>query len=182
MTRRIMMFVVFASLATGVFAEDEGPTGRFDAVAEVTSSQGTRTLSVTIEVLRPMTPQETAGLREILEKGGQQALANAIRGSMRGQLLLGGVVFPLDLVVAEQKDDDWRFVVVTNRNFHWDEIQLEEPSVEYPFAVAVFDVPDMGRGSGEVAPKAALSVDADGRVAVDRFEGEQGRLKDVKRR
>ena len=138
-------------------------------------------MSVTIEVVNPMTREEAMNLKRALDAG-QQALANAIRGSSRGRMLLGTVAFPLDLVVAEPIDDGWHYVVVTPRNFRWDEVQLDEPSVAFPFAVAEFEVPDMGSGSGQLAPKAALAIGSDGKVTIDRFEGDSGRLKEVRRR
>jgi hypothetical protein len=172
---------VFGIVAAPTFGDD-GATGRYDAVVEVTTSQGTRSLNATIEIVNPMSPEAALGLKDVLKSGGQQALANSIRNAARGRLLLGGVAFPLDLVVAERTDDGWRFVVVSNRNFRWDEIQVERPSLGFPFTAADFEVPDMGSGGGRLVPKAALSIGDDGRVSVDRFEGESGRLKDIRRR
>lgn len=180
-TRTALLLAAIAFLAPPALAADS-PIGRFDALLEVTTSQGTRSLNVTFEVLRPMSVEEAAGLKELLDKGGQQALLNAVRGSWRGRLFLGGVEFPLEIVVAEQSDDGWKYAVVTPRNMRWDEIQLEEPSVDFPFAVALFEVPDMGSGEGKIAPKAAIGMGADGKLTIERFEGESGRMKNVRRR
>jgi len=179
-----MVIVLSTTLFTAKLeaGSDKSPTGQFDAVVEVTTSEGTRSLNVTIEVVSPSTIEAALKLRDLLAAGGQQALANAIRNASRGRLLLGGVSFPLDLVVAEETDDGWSYIVVSTRNFRWDEIQLEQPSLAFPFTLAEFEVPDMGSGDGEVVPKAALSIGPDGRVAVERFEGEKGRLKNVRRR
>jgi hypothetical protein len=178
---RTTLLLAAVLLAWPAHAAD-GPTGSFDALLEVTTSQGTRSLNVTIEVLRPMSVEEAAGLKSLLDKDGQQALLNAVRGSWRGRLFLGGVEFPLEIVVAEQSDDGWRYAVVTPRNLRWDEIQLEEPSVDFPFAVAVFEVPEMGSGEGKIAPKASIAIGADGKLTIERFEGESGRMKNVRRR
>jgi len=178
----LVLLALSASLTGEVRAGEPGATGRFDAVVEVSGSQGTRSMNVTIEVVSPMTRQEAEGLRDVLKNGGQEALAGVARNSARGNLLLGGVSFPLGIVAVERSGDAWRFVVVTARNFRWDEVQLEEASVNFPFAVADFEVPDMGSGSGRLVPKAALSIDESGKVFVDRFEGESGRLKDIRRR
>jgi len=182
-------FAFFAALALvtltfspRLFAEDKGPNGMFDAVAEVTGPQGTRSMPVTIEVRNPMSFEQAQGLREILATGGQQALANAIRGANRGSLMLGAVSYPLDIVVAEPADDGWKYAIVTVRNFHWNEEALGEESLEFPFTVVTFEVPEMGRGEGKVMPRAALSIGEDGRLAVEKYEGTDGRMKDVKRR
>ncbi len=181
-TRRALLFSLALIVgATLVFA-DHPASGRFDTVMEVTSSQGTRSMPVTIEVVRPMSLDEALSLRKVLETAGQQALANAIRGSQRGRLLLGAVAFPLDIVVAEKTDDGWSYIVVTARDLRWNEIQLHESSAEYPFAVAEFEVSGFGRGSGTLTPRASLSIGDDGLVSVASYEGEAGKLKDVKRR
>lgn len=183
--RRAIRPVAFALLALAslpIAASDEGPEGMFDAVAEVTGPQGTRSMPVTIEVRNPMPREQAAKLREILAGGGQQALANAIRGGNRGSFMLGAVSYPLDLVIVEPTDDGWKYAIVTCRNFQWNEEALDEASLDFPFTIAVFETTGFGRGEGTIMPRAALSVDADGRLAVEKFEGTEGRMKDVKRR
>jgi hypothetical protein len=154
----------------------------FDAVAEVTSPEGTRSMPVTIEVRNPMTPEQAQGLRETLAQGGQQALANAIRGANRGSFMLGATSYPLDLVIAEPSGDDWKYAIVTVRNIKWHESEFGEESLDFPFTVAIFEAPEFGRGDGKIMPRAALSIGADGRVSVETFQGTEGRMKDVKRR
>ena len=88
MRLRVFTFVfvtmfVFGIAAAPTFGED-GATGRFDAVVEVTTSQGTRSLNATIEIVNPMSREAALGLKDILKSGGQQALANSIRNAARG--------------------------------------------------------------------------------------------------
>jgi len=48
--------------------------------------------------------------------------------------------------------------------------------------VAVFEVGDFGTGEGQIYPQAAIRVDPDdGSVVVEQYEGEPGRLVDVKK-
>jgi hypothetical protein len=56
---------------------------------------------------------------------------------------------------------------------------LEQESLEYPFAVLVFDVDGDGRGEGEHYQTAALSVDGSGYVEVKNYGGRAGRLTDI---
>jgi hypothetical protein len=177
------MFALLAlTVSRPLVAEDKGPNGMFDAVAEVTGPQGTRSMPVTIEVRNPMSPEQAQGLREVLAKGGQQALANAIRGANRGSFMLGAVAYPLDLVVAEPEGDGWKYAIVTVRNVQWHETELNEESLDFPFTVVTFDAPGFGRGEGKVMPRAALSIGEDGRLSVEKYQGTDGRMKDVKRR
>ena len=54
-----------------------------------------------------------------------------------------------------------------------------QPSLEYPFAVLVFEVDESGRGEGELYRTADLQVDGSGQVPVEDFNGEPGRLLDI---
>jgi hypothetical protein len=105
---------------------------------------------------------------------------NAIRGSGRGRIRFGGLEYPIDLVVAEPVKDGYYYVVVTTRSFRFEDAE-DRPSVDYPFAVLVFTVPEFGMGEGKILPKASLSIDPDGRVRAIPSEGEPGTLTDVRR-
>jgi hypothetical protein len=96
--------------------------------------------------------------------------------------MLGAVAYPLDLVVAEPEGDGWKYAIVTVRNVQWHETELNEESLDFPFTVVTFDAPGFGRGEGKVMPRAALSIGEDGRLSVEKYQGTDGRMKDVKRR
>src|SRR5215471_10372107 len=159
---------------------DGNPSKEFRATVEITTEQGTRSKPVTVIISRPLTADAARPLRDILEKGGQQALMAAIRGQNRGRLSLGGIEGSLDLVVADKTSEGTRYVVVTARNPRYEEINENRPTLDYPFAVLDFVVPDFGSGEGKFYPHAALSIDADGHVKVDHYESEPGRIKDIK--
>jgi hypothetical protein len=177
----VIVTLIAASFVAALAAENRGPA-MFDAVAEVTSPQGTRSMPVQISVSRPISLDEADFYRHVLRDGGQQALISAIHGSDRGRLVLGAMQFPLDIVVAEPTDRGTKYTVVTSRAMRFDEDQLQGASREYPFSVAVFDAPDMGRGEGTLVPRAALSITDGGHVEVQAYDGIVGRLKDMKRR
>ncbi len=168
-------------LAAPAFAGDLPKGGEFTATATVTSSQGTRSMAFDVVVTRPMSIEQALPLKKILEEGGQQALLNTIRGSGRGQIRLGGLVYPIDLVVAEKTKDGESYSVVTARAMKFEEVQEGRPSLDYPFTIIVFDVPGFGKGTGHIFTKAALFVDDDGHVRAEQYEHAPGVLKDVKR-
>jgi len=159
---------------------DGNPSKEFRATVEITTEQATRSKPVTVIISRPLTAEAARPLRDILEKGGQQALMAAIRGQNRGRLSLGGIEGSLDLVVADKTSEGTRYIVVTARNPRYEEINENRPTLDYPFAVLDFVVPDFGSGEGKFYPHAALSIDADGHVKVDHYESEPGRIKDIK--
>jgi len=182
MSRNFLLTAASLVLATScVLAADSGPTGEFTGMATVQTDSGDRSLGVNIIVTNPMTFEQAQPLKKILETGGQQALAAAIRGGGRGTLRLGAVDYPIDLVIAEKTKDGYKFFVVTARSLKYEETQ-EGTGSDHPFSIAIFDVPDFGSGDGKLMTKASLSVDADGHVRADQFENRSGVLKDVKRR
>ena len=157
------------------------PKGEFSATARVETATGTRSMGFDLVVVNPMTMEEAQPLKEILAKGGQQALLNVIRGSGRGKIRLGGFEYPVDLVVVEPSSDGLRYYVVTARKMQYEEVNEGRDSMNHPFAVFVVNVPGMGTGDGKIFTQAALSIDEEGHVRADQWGGRPGTLRDVKR-
>jgi hypothetical protein len=178
--KRTMALFLFLAAATLRGADARG---EWSATASITTSEGTRMMPVRIVVTNPMSPQQAMPLKDVLEHGGQQALLNAIRGGGRGTLRLGGMEYPLDLVVAQPTDDGFRYVVVTARRIRYEE--TADPnysgSLDYPFGIIVFDSPGINTSTGMVFTRGALSISDEGRPQASQYDGEPGTLKDVKR-
>jgi hypothetical protein len=170
------------AIATAAVAAEVKPAGEFMAKATVDTATGARSLTLKVVVQRPLTLEQAQPLKKALEQGGQQGLLNAIRGANRGYFDLGGIVYPIDLVVAEPLKDGFEYVVVTGRALRYEESSQGHESLDYPFSVAVFAAPGFGSGEGHIYTKAALSIDAGGHVHVDQYGGQPGTLADVKRR
>jgi hypothetical protein len=84
--------------------------------------------------------------------------------------------------VAEPLSRGYRYVFVTARAIRIEEANLGGDSLDYPFGVAVFELGDFGKGSGELYPTAAISIDPeDGSVSVEQYDADPGRLYDVKK-
>jgi hypothetical protein len=179
--KRALLAAGLLCVATAM-ARGADPTGEFTAVATVDTPSGTRSMALTVAVLRPMRLEEAMRLKKFLDEGGQQALLNAIKGGNRGSFRLGAMEYPIDLVVAEPGSDGYTYFIVTARQLQYEEVQQGSESLEHPFTVAEFHVPEFGPGDGHVYTKAALVVDADGRVRVNQYDRQPGTLKDVKRR
>ncbi len=181
-TRALLaVLVALCSLPAAIRAAD-APTGHFTAMAEVATRQGTRSMGFDIVVSRPLSMAEALPFKAALEKGGQQALLAQLRQSASGRFLLGGLEYPINLIVSEPVPGGYGYIVVTARNLRYEEVNEGRPSMDFPFAAAVFTAPEFGSGEGTIYPQAALSIGADGRVKVEAFEGRTGRLKDVRRR
>jgi hypothetical protein len=164
-------------LATGI-----AKPGTFSATATVETRTGTRSMPFNLVVTSPMTMEEAEPLKDVLAKGGQHALLNAIRGAGRGKIQLGGFEYPVDLVVVEPgSGGGLRYYVVTSRAMSYDEVNEGTSSTTHPFSVFVVNVPSFGMGDGRIYPRAALSIDEEGHVRAEHYEGRAGTIKDVKR-
>jgi hypothetical protein len=181
MLKRALAAAAAGFLGFAFAARGDGRAGQFTATAEVETSSGTRSMPLTIVVTDPMTRDEARSLKRLLKDRGQWCLAMAIRGGSRGSFRLGGLDYPIDLVIAEQIADGYTYIVITTRPLEFEEVRQGKASLDNPFTVAIFSVPDFGSGSGELYTKAALSMDADGRVHAKSFKKRTGLLKDVTR-
>ena len=180
-TAAVLLFVCAAATLVGLPADSGSAAGEFTATASITTSQGTRSMPVRIVVTNPVSPQQAMPLKKVLEEGGQQALLNAIRNGFRGSLRLGGMEYPLDMIVAQPTDDGIRYVAVTARPIRYDETVDENTSLDYPFGILVFDSGSFGTTTGMLFTRGALSISDEGRVQASQHDGDPGTLQDVKR-
>ncbi len=157
----------------------DGPGGSFTATAVMSDSMGTRSMPVTLVAKRFTSVEQAQSLAEVLEQGGQGALLAALTGRADGQFVLGALQMPVALVVAEEQGRGYRYLFLTARRIRVEETTFSEDSLDYPFGVAVFEVNDFGDGDGKIHAAAALSIDADGHIEIDDYDGEDGRLEDV---
>ncbi len=179
--RRSIAIAWCAALATAatvsVFADEPGR--QFTATAVITDSMGTRSMPMTLIANRFTSVEQSKHLGGILEEGGQGALLAALTGRSDGQIMLGALQMPVALVVVEEHDGGYRYLFLTPRRIRVEETTLGEDSLDYPFGLAVFDVDDFGDGEGRLHVEAALSIDADGHIEIDDYDGEDGRLEDI---
>jgi len=180
MNRKALLAVWLFTLA-GIAGAASHPTGRFRATAQVDTKTGSRRITFEMTISNPMTRSEAAPLKEVLRTTGQTGLANAIRGAGRGSLNIGGLLHPLDIVGVDPLEDGYHYIVVTTRPIKIEEVNEGSPSVQFPFAVLIFDVPEFGRGSGTLYQRASLWIDENDQVQIDQFEATPGKLEDIAR-
>jgi hypothetical protein len=160
----------------------DNPDGEFSATASIDTPSGTRSMAFDVVVSNPRSLADVAPLKKVLENGGQQALANAIRGGNQGQIKLGALVYPVDLVLAEKIEDGWRYFIVTTRTIQAGESEEGAAvSADYPFAVFGFDATAFDSGDGVIYTRAALSIDPGGHLHVAQYGGQPGTLTDITR-
>lgn len=180
--KRALVFLGAVLAAVAALASGVTKPAQFSATATVETKAGTRSMPFNLVVTAPMTMEEAHPLKEVLEKGGQQALANAIRGAGRGKIQLGAFEYPIDLVVAEPASGGGvRYYVVSTRAMNYDEVNSGTSLTTHPFSVFVVNVPGFGMGDGRIFTRAALSIDDEGHVRAEQFEGRPGTIKDVRR-
>jgi hypothetical protein len=180
--KKTLVAAIAALWAVAALAADKKASGEFSAMAAVNTASGTRSMAFDVVVTNPRSLADVQPLKKVLAQGGQQALLNAIRGGGQGQIKLGALVYPVDLVVAEKIDAGWRYFIVTARPIRTGEAEQDGgESLNYPFAVFGFDATDWGSGDGVIYTRAALSVDDDGHVHVAQYDGDPGQLTDIRR-
>ncbi len=170
---------VLAAIAFSAAAWENPPDHEFTATAVMTTSQGTRSMPVTLVARTYTSIDDALRLEKVLADGGQGALLSALRGMNNGRLRLGALEMPVSLVAAEEISDGYRYFFITARRLHVEEVNSSSPSLEYPFGVAVFELGDFGTGDGEIYPEAAIRIDDEGSVVIEEYQGEPGQLKDV---
>jgi hypothetical protein len=159
------------------------PPGReFAGTAVVDGPQGTRSMPVTLVAHRFTPVSEAQELGGLLAEGGQGTLLSALRGRADGELRLGALTVPIALVSVLETSDGYRYLFLSPRRIQFNETQLGEESLDYPFGIAVFEVDGFsGLGEGSLHVAAALSIDADGHIEVDDYDGRDGHFKDLRR-
>lgn len=159
------------------------PRGReFTGTAVVNTTEGTRSMPLTLAVNRYASEDEIQRLADILADGGQNALLGAIRYRNDGQLRLGAEVRPIALVAAEQTSDGYRILFLTARRIDIAEKQLGSESLDYPFGIADIEVEDFsGRAEGTLHVAAAVSIDSTGHLDVIDYDGQDGSFRDLRR-
>jgi hypothetical protein len=183
LTTLASLITLAASFMTPFPSDDgDGPGREFTGTAVVNTSQGTRSMPLTLAVNRYAGEGEVQQLAQILASGGQSALLGAIRYRNDGQLRLGAEVRPIALVTAEETGDGYRIVFLTARRIQVHEKQLGEESLDYPFGVAVLEIDDFnGRGEGALHAAAALFIDDYGHLEIIDYDGQDGHFRDLRR-
>lgn len=168
-------------LATSLIAADN-PGREFTGTAVVNTTEGTRSMPLTLVANRYASEEEVQQLSEILSSGGQSALLGAIRFRSDGQLRLGAEVRPISLVFAEETRDGFRIVFLTARRIDVSEKQLGEESLEYPFGIAEIEIDSFsGRGEGSLHVASALEIDSTGHVEIIDYDGQDGHFRNLRR-
>ena len=170
--------VVIVATLPPAFSNEPGR--EFTAEAVVNSSEGRRTMLVTLVANRFTSVEEAQNLAGVLEKGGQGALMSVLKGRSDGQLRLGALQMPIALVVAEPAGRGYRYLFLTPRRIRVEEQQFGEDSLNYPFGIVEFETDSFGRGEGRLHVAAALSIDVDGHVEIEDYDGVDGTIERLK--
>ncbi len=174
--------ILLVLLTTSSLFAGDPPGRQFTCIAVVDTTEGTRRMPMTLIANRFTSVEEAKQLAGLLDQGGQGTLLAALRGRSDGILELGALSSPIALVVAEETRDGHRFIFLTARKIRVDETQLDKPSLDYPFGVAVFEVDGFsGRGEGTLHVEAALTIDSEGHIEIDDYDGQDGHFEDLKR-
>jgi hypothetical protein len=171
---------IFAFLALAhAFAGEPGREFSAELVGDFQLGGGNRML-VHLLIDRFTSVEEAQQLAGVLEKGGQFSLLSALKGRRDGRIRMGALEMPLALVVAEPQGSGYRYLFLTPRKIQFHEREFGEESLNYPFGIVELELDRFGRGVGNLHLAAALSIDADGNVEIDDYNGADGRVERIK--
>ena len=174
--------IALAFVITSILIAADKPGREFTGTAVVNTTEGTRSMPLTLVANRYASEDEVSQLAEVLASGGQSSLLGAIRYRNDGQLNLGAEVRPISLVFAEETRDGHRIVFLTARRIDISEKQLGEESLEYPFGVAEIEIDGFSeRGEGSLHVAAALEIDSTGHVEIIDYDGQDGHFRDLRK-
>jgi hypothetical protein len=174
--------ILLAVLVSSSVVAADSPGREFTGTAVVNTTEGTRSMPLTLVANRYASESEVLQLADVLATGGQSALLGAIRYRNDGQLNLGAEVRPISLVFAEETRDGFRILFLTARRIDVSEKQLGQESLEYPFGIAEIEIDDFsGKGEGNLHVAAALSIDSSGHIEIIDYDGQDGHFRDLKR-
>ena len=174
--------VLLMALAPSSLVAADPPGREFTGTAVVNTTEGTRSMPLTLVANRFASLDEVTQLAEVLTTGGQSALLGAIRYRDDGQLNLGAEVRPISLVFAEETRNGHRIVFLTARRIDISEKQLGQESLEYPFGIAEIIIDGFsGKGEGNLHVAAAISIDSEGHLEIDDYDGQDGHFRDLRR-
>ncbi len=149
--RILVATIALAIVITSSLVAADPPGREFTGTAVVNTTEGTRSMPLTLVVNRFASADEVQQLADVLATGGQSALLGAIRYRNDGQINLGADVRPISLVFAEETRDGHRIVFLTARRIDISEKQLGRESLEYPFGIAEIVIDGFsGKGDGNL--------------------------------
>jgi hypothetical protein len=180
--RILVATIALAIVITSSLVAADPPGREFTGTAVVNTTEGTRSMPLTLTVNRFASADEVQQLAGVLATGGQSALLGAIRYRNDGQINLGADVRPISLVFAEETRDGHRIVFLTARRIDISEKQLGRQSLEYPFGIAEIVIDGFsGKGDGNLHVEAALSIDSSGHIEIIDYDGQDGHFRDLRR-
>ena len=178
----VLSFLTLMTIAVAPAIAADPPGREFTGTAVVDGPQGTRSMPLTLVVNRFSPVSEVQELGGLLAKGGQGTLLSALRGRADGELRLGALNVPIALVSVEETSGGHRYLFLSPRRIQFNETQLGGESLDYPFGIAVLEVDDFsGLGEGSLHVAARLSIDADGHIEVDDYDGRDGHFRDLRK-
>ena len=180
--RTLVTIIALSMFFASSIAAAEGPGREFTGTAVVNTTEGTRSMPLTLVANRYASEDEVQQLADVLATGGQSSLLGAIRYRNDGQLNLGAEVRPISLVFAEETRNGHRIVFLTARRIDISEKQLGQESLEYPFGIAEIEIDSFsGKGEGNLHVAAAISIDSEGHLEIDDYDGQDGHFRDLRR-
>lgn len=170
----IVIAVVFL-LAGSVGSSAHDPKTRtyIEAVAEGTSTQMGRIISVIIIINEYSPPEDHQVLLEAFEKGGQNGLVNALsKMKSKGRLAVTGTLgYDINYIRQFKTPNGQKIRFVTDRPIRFGEAWAASRSSDYDLSGGEIDLSDeKGKSAGTLAPLCRFTVDKNKELQLKLFQ------------
>ena len=169
LVRTARCMVLVAMLTTTVVAVGQIET--IDATARGTSTQLGRTITIKVIVSQFSTPEDRETLKAAFQKGGNQALVDAL-SKMKGvgRIQIPGTVgYDLAYVRSIPTPTGRKIRFVTNRRIAFGEVARDTRSQAYNLTAGEIDINDQDKkkSAGVLYPAAQLGISSEGELQLD---------------
>ncbi|MFN8009456.1 MAG: hypothetical protein U0V70_20970 [Terriglobia bacterium] len=163
----LLGFVLALILSVGSSLEAKSKTKhKYETINCTAFGQGTQmgqTFSVTIIIQEYSDPSDRQILLDAFNKGGSQALFNAVsKMPSKGHIAITGTVgYDINYVREFPSATSRKIRLVTNRPITFGEVWSDSRSMSYNLSILELDIPTKkgGKGSGTLLPAAELQLD-----------------------
>lgn len=185
--RSFILAGVAALIACGLVTSTpraQAAADTYSATATVAGPQGPVSAPVTILIERYTTDAERSQAVEALKTGGSSALKEALEKMPAiGHIDLGERQNAIKYAYARPVGSGQLVTVFSDRPILYlgERLPNPKPKEGYDLAFALLNLPDSGKGTGELSPAARARVD-DGAIVTEDYGAEVVRLTDIEKK
>jgi hypothetical protein len=162
--------------SVGSLAEEKKEKAKpeyIEAVAEGTSTQLGRIISVTITIREYSPPEDQQILLEAFEKGGQEGLTNALsKMPAKGRIAVPGTLgYDINYIRQFETESGRKIRFATDRPIIFGEAWSSSRSMDYDLSAGEIDLSnEKGKSTGILAPACRFTIDKEKELKLELYQ------------